>query len=265
MNSDADRAAYLQCLARAQRRTGVRVCSYVTMGTHAHQVPSCSHEPLGSYLLRLNTAFGRWWNKHHGGYGPVFAERPSSDVISDEEGLARVVAYVHNNERRAGLVTCPSQSKRSSHPAFIGLVRAPRFLDVEWTLAAMGFSATGAGRAAFHDYVVSRSGLPRDPLLGGPGASCPDTAKRVLEVAAARHGVPTEALCRPRERTLKALRLVVIATLHELFGCEVRHIAAALGVSPSYVSRLRPQWRSKGSSLLVEEYLQAEGLRERVS
>lgn len=96
----------------------------------------------------------------------MFAERHST-VVCTEEHAARLVAYNHNNAVRAGIVADPADSDWSSHRAYVGLVPAPPWLDVERGLALCGYDASPAGRAAFHDFVLARRGEPRDEVISG--------------------------------------------------------------------------------------------------
>lgn len=216
------------------------------MSSHVHKVGVGDELPLGSFLHSLNTSFGAWLNKYEGGFGKVFAERPSSHPIDDVEGFANSIAYTHNNPCRAGLVNCPSQSDWTSHLIYIGEVPEPDYMDVKWSLAQMGFSASPSGRLAFHDFVVSRSGLPRDPSLAGRAPSDVEVAKRLLESSAAHFGISPEELARPccQENRMRRLELVSVAKL--TFGLTNRHLAETLGVSEPLLSRLSK--RAAGST-----------------
>lgn len=227
------------------------------MSSHVHTVPHGETEPLGSFLHRVNGTFGAWTNRRENGFGKVFAERPWSKVIETAEGLANTIAYNHNNPSRAGLVVCPSESDWTSHRAFIGLVEAPPWLDVAWTLAEIGFSSTPSGRMAFHDFVCSRSHMPRDPTLAGPGASSTDLAELLLKAAEDHFGCV--GVARPgRDDDAAYARRVLIRTAVDVFGCWQAHVAEALGLSRSMLSKLHREAKTVSeaeTSRLVETYL----------
>jgi hypothetical protein len=80
---------------------------------------------------------------------------------------AALVAYIHNNPVRAGVVSDPANSAWTSHRAYLGLATPPTWLDVEQGLRLCGFAATSSGRRAFHSFVLSRVGQPRSVELSG--------------------------------------------------------------------------------------------------
>lgn len=255
------RRAYLARLARAkQAHRNVRICSYALMSSHVHHSVLGGESPLGPFLHHVNGSFGAWTNRREDGLGPVFAERPYSKVIRSAEVLGLTVAYHHNNPPRAGLVQCPSESRWTSHRAFLGLDEAPRWLDVEWTLAEIGFSSTPSGRLSFHDFVCSRSMMPRDPLLAGPGRSSVELAQKLL--LAAREHFAHEAVARPgRDPHGCHYRRVLVRTGIDVFGCQQRHIATALGLSRGMMSRLHREARvvaEEECRELVDTYLMRE-------
>lgn len=257
------RDAYLLRLGRARRHHAARFLSYALMSTHTHLTLLGEEDPIGGLLHRAHTGFGLWWNQRFGGFGPVVAERPASIVVKKGEELARLTAYQHNNPGRAGLVECPSQSNRTSHRIYIGESPCPSYLEVDWALAAMGFSSTPSGRLAFHDFVCSRRGLGRDPLMSGPGASSIPVAQQLVLAASRRYGIALERLAHPRSDTQKRARLVTIGTGVELVGLKVTHLAAALGLSPQYVSRLGSHAKGMSSRGLIDTFI--EGARRKAA
>ena len=230
------------------------------MSSHVHLVLDGGEQPLGTFLHRLNTSYALWFNRATGSYGPVFAERPFSQPATDAETLGRLVAYVHNNPVRAGVVRSPEASTWTSHRAFVAEARGPRFLDDEWTLAALGFSSTSAGRASFHRYVCARAALARDPRLAGPGRSSVSDAQKLVAAAANTWRVDRHTLRRPHgDRSVTQRRLHLTAVALEVVGLRADHFASALGVSKALVTQLRREAAARDweSSELVEAYLVA--------
>lgn len=256
-----ERAGYLESLRRASKaHPSIWICSYGGMSSHVHKVCLGENEPLGGFLHSLNTSFGLWLNKNDGGLGKVFAERPSSIPITTDEGLARAIAYIHNNPVRAGVVVCPSDTDWTSHRAFIGEAEPPGWLEVEWALAAIGYSSTPSGRAAFHDFVVSRSRFPRDPSISGPGVSDVAVARRLLAACASYFGMLPDELAQPVFADGFVRRLSFVSVAKSVFGLSNRHIADVLGVSPPLVCRLvrRAKADPAVTQALLDAYLEYE-------
>lgn len=164
--ADEQRANYLRRVPRAMSFTDWSAIAYVLMGNHTHWAWRASLAPLESFYKSLHSGFGPWLNDQQHRLGPLFSARPKNVTIDDEH-LARLIAYIHNNPVRAGVADDPAESSWSSHLAYLGEVPAPPWLDVDWALCAAGFDASKRGRWAFHDYVRARAGLPRDPELSG--------------------------------------------------------------------------------------------------
>lgn len=151
-------------------RTDWRALASVWMDNHEHIATVAGHEEAWRFLKPTHTAFGNWLNRRDRRFGHVYAGRPKNLTFRDEESVACLLAYIHNNPVRAGVVSDPLDSAWSSHRAYVGEAPTPMWLDVELGLSLAGFSATGNGRVNFHDFVRSRSGLPRDPKM-----TCDDT------------------------------------------------------------------------------------------
>jgi hypothetical protein len=133
----------------------------------------------------LHAGFAAWLNTREARLGPVFADRHRT-LTFEAETTAALLAYIHNNPVRAGVVADPADSGWTSHRAYLGLVARPPWLDVQRGLATCGFSDTPSGRLAFHEMVVGLSAEPRRIELSGG-----DMANRRREVRATTQ-VPIE-------------------------------------------------------------------------
>jgi putative transposase len=157
LTGDSVRSAYLARVSRVVEHTDWRPLSYCLMSSHIHWVALGGFCPSCTFIQPLHSGFAGWLNREQGTLGPVFAERHRSDICS-EGTLAGLLAYVHNNPVRAGVVADPADTDWSSHRAYLGLVTAPPWLDVERGLAMCGFSSTPSGRLSFHEFVLSQAG-----------------------------------------------------------------------------------------------------------
>lgn len=156
------------------------------MSSHTHLASQVGNHPLSKFCKPLHSPLAGWLNRRQGRLGPVFADRPKSLEV-DAESVAFLIAYLHNNPVRAGKVKDPADSNWTSHRAYLGLVEAPPWIDVELGLYLCGFSSSPSGRHAFHDFVLSRADDIRDPLLSGDGTN---TRRSELRTS---YGAPVEA------------------------------------------------------------------------
>jgi len=186
----------------------------------------------------MNLGLAHDLNRRQARSGPVFLQRPTSVIVAGEMQLAALLAYIHNNPVRAGVVSRPQDSDWTSHRAFTGAAPAPSWLAVELALAALGRAADPTGRAWFQQMVMDRAGLARDPSLAGPGPAAPDLCKRLFAAAELELGVTLTALQRPArcEAAMRARRTVLeVGLLH--LHISAAALAGELGVDPSTVCR----------------------------
>ncbi len=160
LTGKAERDDYLARMPAALTRSDWSPLSYALMSTHVHWGMVAGDQPSASFVKPLHAGFAFSLNRLQERLGPVFADRHRSIVV-DAELVAGLIAYIHNNPVRAGVVESPAESEWTSHRAYVGLERAPAWLDVERGLSLCGFDASPSGRLAFHDFVVRRGAEPR--------------------------------------------------------------------------------------------------------
>jgi len=165
-DTEGSRDSYLTCLARALSRVDTRLLAYCLMSSHVHLVLQLGERPLGSFTRSVNTPFANWLNRKLGRIGPVFANRPASVLCDSETYALELVRYVHNNPVRAGVVRLASESRWSSHRAYLGLDEPPEWLDVEPVLLRLGDDIDDA-RRAFSGFVDSGDLTERRPEFCG--------------------------------------------------------------------------------------------------
>jgi hypothetical protein len=166
---DEARAFYLSLVERAWRGTDWILLGYALMSTHVHWVVIAGRSPLATFFQSLHAPFARWLNRREGRLGPVFADRPRCDS-SDGDGIAGILAYVHNNPVRAKVIDSAGGNDWTSHNAYIGRAVAPPWLDVARGLEAAGLPATAGGRQRFDELVQSRAAETRRESLSAASA-----------------------------------------------------------------------------------------------
>jgi hypothetical protein len=182
MDSDEIRGQYLARLGTVLAESDWRLLWYALMETHIHLALIAGASLLKSWLQPLHTGFAVWLNlcrRKRGiqSRGPVFAALPKTVNFSHEKA-GYLAAYLHNNPVRAGVVQNAADSTWTSHRAYIGLDPVPSFLHVNRGLALTGNDFSPSGRLSFHDYVVARSGDPRDARLSGGEISAVRNSER---------------------------------------------------------------------------------------
>jgi hypothetical protein len=225
-----ERERYLRQASRAITRTDLRALGYALMGNHVHWGSQLGYAPLRDFFQPLHSSFARWLNGKQGRLGPLFACRPKQFIL-DEERFAYLIAYIHNNPVRAGVVGDPADSDWTSHRAYIGEVEPPPWLDVGAGLALCGFDSSPRGRGEFHDFVRAAASDRRDTTWGEDSVARVRTEVRSVLRAPVEIGVRSgrspryAVLARPNTAmrgggSLCSVRQVIKAAAREFFLAE---------------------------------------------
>lgn len=192
------RDEYLERAAHTFARTDWVPLGYASMSSHVHwlaRAGSCSSDRL---VRSLHAGFAGWLNRSAGRRGPVFADRHRNVQCGGRTALA-MLAYIHNNPVRAGVVRDPRASTWTSHRTYIGLDSAGAWLNIDLGLELSGLDPTDAGREAFHDFVASRMNERRRPDLSAANL------QQAQREARKRHRLPVEVVSPSIVRTASGL------------------------------------------------------------
>jgi putative transposase len=113
----ADYRAFLDVLAEAVARFGMRVLAFCIMRNHWHLVLWPSNDvSISAFMHWLTSTHVRRYHMHYGltGTGHLYQARYRNDVCTDERGVLAVVRYVEGNPLAAGLVKRAEDWKWSS-------------------------------------------------------------------------------------------------------------------------------------------------------
>lgn len=152
---DEERACYLRWLGRALSDSDWRCLAFALMSNHIHVAAVAGREPLAAWSRRVNLPFARWINDRLGRIGPVFADR-ANDWATAPTGVANLIAYIHNNPVRAGVVSHARDSDWTSHAAYINSVT-----PLGWLHVSEGLDLVQHDRDSFDAFV---EGQPPDPV-----------------------------------------------------------------------------------------------------
>ena len=264
LTSARERDTYLDLLGRALRDTDWRCLAYCLMSNHLHFAMVAGHRSLDGWARRVNSPFAHWLNADHQRLGPVFADRPAVYQVAPERE-AQVIAYIHNNPVRAGVVARARSSSWSSHPAYLGRVACPTWLHVAEGLRRAGCAndpltfdalvnrcagesldepdvATVRREArrvgAFEVGTPTVSDSVEFPIVSRPFVRPKPPVSNVVDEVAAHFGVARRTLSRRYARgTLAAARRVAIHAAAAV-GISMSDVAAALHISRQRASKV---------------------------
>ena len=136
--SDLDRRRFLGLLELVVTRHRWNCLAYCLMGTHYHLVVETPTTDLDRGMHRLNGCYAQSFNKRHGRFGHLFAERFQSVRVARDGHLLEVIRYVAMNPVRAALCASPHEWEWSSYRSALGLVPPAIFLAVDRLLPLFG-------------------------------------------------------------------------------------------------------------------------------
>lgn len=94
--------------------------AFVIMGNHYHLALRTGEIPLSKMMHRINSNFGRYYNRDRGRTGSVFEGRYKAYLIQDESYLLSVIRYIHRNPVRAAICPTVDEYIWSSDQAYRG-------------------------------------------------------------------------------------------------------------------------------------------------
>ncbi|OYV72790.1 MAG: hypothetical protein B7Z74_04985 [Deltaproteobacteria bacterium 21-66-5] len=270
---------FLAIVREVKRTDDLSILAWCLMPTHYHLAVRTGRLPLWRSLRVIQGRFALVHNRRHKTLGPLWQGRYKARVVGGQDGLNRLLAYIHINPVKAGLAASPVRYRWSGHRELLGRVRAP-LVDVEETLRLYG-SRRGAATRAYAAMVRvvgreawaaeepgrlpwwSRSAaegdeldrLPPRPALDALGAStAPEplraSVEEVLAVVEQATGLTRERLASGvRDRaTVAARELLAVVAVHRC-GARVTDVGRCLGRPADTASR----WLSRGGARRLAE------------
>ncbi|MGE0870131.1 MAG: transposase [Kofleriaceae bacterium] len=290
LRDDEERETYLRMFAYGLGETDWRCLGYALMSSHLHHAMIAGRMPMESLTKRVNSQFAHWLNRRHGRIGSVFADRVK-DIGFSPSRAAWLLAYIHNNPVRAGVVKRARDSTWTSHRAYCGLTRVPPWLHVEQGLQLTGFcdssgfdawvdETPGESRDLLFEQlrrearrrgavVLATPQVDRDaalvPLVAAPFAHLRPDPRGVISCVAGITGIDVALICsRRRLLPIRSARTIVVTACLAL-GLTKSEIAYALGMSAQgvhYASQRTPTNRERAVIELVIDQV-ALALRQR--
>jgi hypothetical protein len=218
--------------------------SYGLMSSHLHFGMIAGEDPLASWVRRVHSPFADEINRGRGRIGAVFVRGPKAYPVAVHKAGA-LLAYIHNNPVRAGVVETASESSWTSHRAYVELERSPRWLNVE-----TGLALAGVPRASFDAWVndADRRNIRRedvhpdaetepDPETVGEAAARVDVAT-IVALTAQEAGIALSRLLSRRGQPESLARAVAVSCA-DAVGLSTVEIADGLELSESGVTYIR--------------------------
>ncbi|MBW1776747.1 MAG: transposase [Deltaproteobacteria bacterium] len=167
---DKDREDFLERLSRLVQEMGTVCYGWALMTNHVHLLLRTGTAPIASLMRRLLTGYAVRFNRRHRRYGHLFQNRYKSILCEEDSYLKQLVAYIHLNPFRAGIVADVATLKVypfTGHSALMGKKDRP-WQDTEYVLTLFGKTVSEA-RQNLQRHMVKWSAKGRCPELTGGG------------------------------------------------------------------------------------------------
>lgn len=152
---DEDRSRFYLFVQEGIERFGYGVHAFCLMTNHIHMTIQVGEKPLSQIMQNLSARYTRWVNWRHGRIGHLFQGRYKAIMIDADSYLVQLVAYIHLNPVRAGIVRKCEEFEWSSHRAYVGTDSIP-WLTTAAVLSHFSKKPARA-RGRFNKYVGERS------------------------------------------------------------------------------------------------------------
>lgn len=98
----------------------LNIIAYCIMGNHAHMLIECKENTnLSNFMKNINQKYAQYYNYKENRVGPVFRDRFLYEPIYDKNYLLNCFSYIHNNPKKANIVSNCSEYKYSSYNDYI--------------------------------------------------------------------------------------------------------------------------------------------------
>lgn len=275
--SEHERHEYLALLGAALARTTWRCLAFAVMSNHIHLAVIAGADPLAGWLRLVHSPFAELGNQTRGRIGAMFVRGPKTILVPDD-GIARLVAYIHNNPVRAGVVDRARDSTWTSHRAYVGIDPSPPWLDVDEALrrgqlergeafdrlvvSSMNHPVLGHVRSDHHfEELVDAHERAQHAEIRAAESRPVVAASQLVELASRVLEIPVWQLRSGRRgpREVDGRRVVIACGVRA--GCSTREIASALRVTPQAISKaLREDRAPAGADDRVIQVMAQAGL-----
>lgn len=167
---DTDRETFTKRMGTLAKSTGTSIYAWVLMSNHAHILLRSGSEGLSSFMRKLLTGYAQQFNRRHHRTGHLFQNRYKSILCEEEPYFLKLVAYIHLNPLRAGLVASLDELDGYSWSGHAVLMKQmkKKWQDRDYVLLYFG-DKEGQARKAYRLYLEEEVHKGAQPGLVGGG------------------------------------------------------------------------------------------------
>uniref|UniRef100_B3EP98 Transposase IS200-like domain-containing protein n=1 Tax=Chlorobium phaeobacteroides (strain BS1) TaxID=331678 RepID=B3EP98_CHLPB len=167
---DDDRTAFVNRVGTLAQSTSTTMYAWALMDNHVHLLLKSGPLGLPDYMRKLLSWYAQYYNRRHNRSGHLFQNRYKSIICEEDAYFQKLIAYIHLNPLRAGLVNTLDELNSYPWSGQAAIVRKLRreWQDVDAVLKKFGDRA-GTARRSYQAYLEEEAGKGRQPGLVGGG------------------------------------------------------------------------------------------------
>ncbi len=235
--TDKQRGMFLELLGDLYETYGVEIHAYCLLDTHYHLLLHTPRGNISRAMRHLDGIYTQRYNRLRGLDGPLFRGRYKAILVDADGYLLQASRYIHLNPVEGGLVESAGGYRWSSYRAYLGEVKAQRWLNLETILGMVGGPGARVKYRAFVEEGVDEGTRAfygkkrREPILG---------SEEFWSVVTRRLGRLRDSREVPEARRLRRLTVgAITARVAEVFGIGVdRLLQSAPGRGKRNIPRL---------------------------
>jgi len=101
---DADRTEFMRRFGDLAKASGTGVYAFALMSNHVHLLVRSGSGGIATLMRRLLSGYAQYYNRRHHRVGHLFQNRYKSIICEEDAYFIKLVAYIHLNPLRAGVV-----------------------------------------------------------------------------------------------------------------------------------------------------------------
>ena len=170
VRDDTDRKMFVDRMGLLAKGSDTIIYAFALMTNHAHILLKNGHTGLSNYMRRLLTGYAQYFNRRHKRAGHLFQNRYKSVICEEEAYFDKLVAYIHLNPMRAGMLENLHQLAEypwCGHAVLMNNVQR-EWMNRDYVLRFFG-NKDGSARKAYLEFLESEMGIDREQELSGGG------------------------------------------------------------------------------------------------
>jgi REP element-mobilizing transposase RayT len=170
VRDDIDRREFLKRMGTLATVSGTSIYAFALMTNHLHILLKSGPNGLSTYMRRLLSSYAQYFNRRHKRVGHLFQNRYKSIICEEDAYFDKLVAYIHLNPIRAGLVETLQQLASYPWNGHAVMMKKVNYDWMDWGYVLQCFgSKEGIARKAYLTFLEEELGIDRENELSGGG------------------------------------------------------------------------------------------------